>query len=450
LLQVLLPEALHSQHAAGLASVVLHDALGETAIPLEAHGRMQVVPAGVYRIAVTGPFARATSSTIEVTPEAVVRCRLTDQDFFYYAVDQFAVSLGRSFSQASGLIWLRLVEGPSRTPPQVPYRILATTNGDLVIELDGAPRPSMALEILSVGHSRVLLTLAPRYAQRDGKTRALVSLRRVGTTATLSARDVDPQLSQASRSISQGRADEAINSLVPFVLRYSDRGVSNHVEAATVGYILVRTGNLDLMSAWIDDLVAGGDRLSDCLILAAEWYANAGCHLAAINLLARVPMTGLPLLSGCYALAKARLVAYAAVEPGPTRRSGRGEKRVPIDVHGSTHTSPSFESAVALPRVRGQELEAWNVADAYRISTYITQGISRVDWSEQFLKVELEASDDSVGTVRLAAKHFVLTRLQGDWIPLAWGLSPRFRGSSSPRARVLEATEEVSSWQKTQ
>ena len=76
---------------------------------------------------------------------------------------------------------------------------------------------------------------------------------------------------------------------MPFVHRYSERGVLDHVEAATVAHILVRTGNLDLMSSWVEDLIAGGDRLSDCLILAAEWYAHAGCHLAAQNLVARIP-----------------------------------------------------------------------------------------------------------------------------------------------------------------
>ena len=182
--------------------MVLHDASGQIALPLEPHGRMQVVPPGVYRIVVNGPFARATSSTIEISPKAAVRFRFTGRDFAYARVDGFALSAGQPLFGATGVMWLRLVEGPSRTTSRVPYSILASTNADLVIERDGPPPPSMALEILAVGHSRVLLTLAPRYKASEGKTRALVFLRRVGTAITLSSRDVDRNcLGQAGASL---------------------------------------------------------------------------------------------------------------------------------------------------------------------------------------------------------------------------------------------------------
>jgi hypothetical protein len=272
--------------------------------------------------------------------------------------------------------------------------------------MDGVSPTGLALEALSVGNSRVLLALPASRTPRIRGTTSFVSFRQVGSTITVSARHPDSRLARATQAARIGRLADAVELVGPYVRRYRARKTFDYVEAATVAYVLLRAGELDSLTTWIDDLIDGGDQVVDCLILAAEWYAEAGCHLTALNLLSRIPDRGLPLLSGSYGLAKARLVAYGVTE-------ARGATL------GSDTKRPTTDKDACM---RGQSLELWNVRQAGKIAEFLSHRISNVDWSEQFLKVETEGGGRRLRVLSLALRHGLATRLDPSWVPLSWQL----------------------------
>jgi hypothetical protein len=424
-LQVSLPPAVQRQHATGSATVMLEDGTSRVPIPLQADGRIQPVPSGVYRVAVTTPFSKAVSGALNLNSSSVIRCRFAAQDFVRRRVDGVRLTgTQAALPGSSGYLWLRVVDGPGRRPTSQPYVIQVSDASELIIELDGEAPARMSLEVLSVGRARALLALTADYDRKAKTSTAIVVPQRLGRTVTLSARPANARLAQAARSAETGRLTDAVQLIQPFVDKYRSGDLQDAVEALTVAYVLVRSGDFASLSPWVESLVSNGPFLSDALVLFAEWYGHAGCHLSALNLLSQLPSSGLPLLAGCYALASARLAAYATAGT----QDATGDRAASEEASQLDSNSPAGDYLASkhhpenAPHIRGQQLEDWNVSQARDVLSYLSTGISAVDWSEHFLKLDLSTKRTWLARPGTFIAEAFETRLRRGWGAVRWQL----------------------------
>jgi hypothetical protein len=215
----------------------------------------------------------------------------------------------------------------------------------------------------------------------------------------------------------------------------------------------------------VPDLLSSTHVNADSLVIASEWFGNAGCHLSALNLLKRLPNVGFPLFTDGYSLAIARLAAYA-----PRRLGGRPSWRVESSATGAAapfhavaasvgkeweyfppeqqrpnEASPeqrrpneaSWQRYYSLIReasptpvawITGQNLMPWNCDDAGNVHRYLLRDIKTVDWSSYFLRISL-ARFSRPRALRTAL-DWLSTRLMREWTAITWRI-PAERGTSA-------------------
>jgi hypothetical protein len=84
------------------------------------------------------------------------------------------------------------------------------------------------------------------------------------------------------------------------------------VAAAVGGYALLRTGEMDRLHDWTENLATSFPTLPDGLVIFAEHLAWSGRHLEALRQLLKIPERGLPLFSFGLSRAIDRLRLYAS------------------------------------------------------------------------------------------------------------------------------------------
>src|SRR6266498_841056 len=203
----------------------------------------------------------------------------------------------------------------------------------------------------------------------------------------------------AWRMAARGALEEAVEALRARIAGYRTREIANSLEAVSVAYILIRAGRFDLLEPRMRELPGSRSVPADAIVVAAEWFAHAGCHLSAFNLLRELPNVGvLPLFSDGFSLALARLTAYASLSingPGEFqiwenayvaslgRRSAGDQRRTPATQARArwSHGSYALSEQKLSPWSIGQELTASNVLEAQRGLEPFAHRAREVDWS---------------------------------------------------------------------
>jgi hypothetical protein len=149
--------------------------------------------------------------------------------------------------------------------------------------------------------------------------------------------------------LESGQIHEA-RQLVEARLKELRRGsMGDPVAAAVVGYVLLQEWEYAELWPWCLDLPHDYPWLADAFVIAAEWHAQAGKHLTALNYLRQLEQLRLPVFTLGLARALERLAVYR-VSPTATRPSER-----------ILATLPSFEDSSVDP---AQVLGHWDVEAA--------------------------------------------------------------------------------------
>jgi hypothetical protein len=237
----------------------------------------------------------------------------------------------------------------------------------------------------------------------------------------------------AWRLAARGAHQEAVRALRGRVDGYRARGVADSLEAVSVAYILIRAGEFDRLDPWVSELPGSRSAPVDAIIVTAEWFAQAGCHLSAFNLLRELPKLGeFPLFSDGFSLALARLTAYASISVSGSAEFDTKERGVEVadaPGHSSTEYVASHESRDGEspanqklpPTAIAQELTASNVREAQQVLKTYVENVRRVDWSSYLLRL----SDDQpfgVGRLLRGIRDVAATRLGQGWVTVSWRL----------------------------
>jgi hypothetical protein len=248
----------------------------------------------------------------------------------------------------------------------------------------------------------------------------------------ISAESPNTELAMAWRLAARGLFEEAVGALTDRIIEYQTGSIGNSVEAVSVAYILIRAGRLDLLDPWVRELLHSRAVAADAIVVVAEWFARAGCHVSAFNLLRELPNVGVfPMFSDGVSLAIARLTSYASMSTGfadetEHRRRTRDSLSQAnlggassVSIQQLTVNAPT--DPLASPLWLGQELTPQNVIEAGRVLQPFARRVGGIDWSSYLLRMSeprSRALTRQVWTVR----DLFATRLEGGWIPVSWRL----------------------------
>jgi hypothetical protein len=267
-----------------------------------------------------------------------------------------------------------------------------------------------------------------------GYTTARVIVDRHSSTATISGDQTDPELSAARQFASVGNTTEAMRLVAPYVARYVDGAPRNDMEAIGVAYILIRSGQTESLFPWALELWRSERLAADGLIIAAEWFGQAGCHLTALNLLRQMAETGLPVFTDGYSLAVARLAAYGTRELRPRRdASARRPDDRRAALPGKSEAAPGIEACAHVARSLGQELREWDRRQARAAHERIVRGIAQVDWSAYLIRLALRPNRALPHLLRTGFE-WLETRLMSDWTRIAWRVHGPGETEQKPRS----------------
>lgn len=425
-IRVLVPSGVRRQLAEGTARVSLMSPDGSS-LQLRGDGGPEPVPEGLYRVALVAKFGRAISGSVDLTgnQDAVVRFRpeaITRRPISGLALVGGAPGTDR----ASGVFWLRLVEGPSRRPVTRNCKAFVASTGRITLRIEGPPPAHPGVDIQGNALGRAFLRLDMRPADGSRDSVAFLDWAATGSTVTLSAVPWNPGMVQQTRLLKEVHNDAAIEQLLSLMEEASNRIHVN--DLALISNAILRTGDAVRLSRAASGITARDDITSDILIIVAEWYASAGCHVSAMNVLGELPKYGLPLLSGCYSMALSRLSSYSAAKgDASTSQSGFQTGNLPSRSFAMAVSAAQEIGGDDVPLVRGQRLEQWNIEEAARLHQHLTRGIDSVDWADPLLKISLNQS----GRTR-QLQQVVSQWLGRGWMPVRW----KFKGEDSEKGSV--------------
>jgi hypothetical protein len=266
------------------------------------------------------------------------------------------------------------------------------------VTFEREPGAPLFADVLAPGHSRFLLSLATTELP-EGYRMTRLSVDRHAPTATISGDLADPELRAARQFAWGGNLGEAMHLVRPYLDDYRVNEPTNDLEAAAVAYIVIRAGDVNALFPWGLELSRSPRLAADGLVVAAEWFAEAGCHLTALNMLRRMTSMGFPLFTDGYSLAIARLASYATVDIRSRSDLDKDER----------------QSAMMI----GQELREWNRLEARAAHKQLTRRIAQVDWSSYWIR--------AAPRPRLPLPRFLRTTwdrldtlLTSDWTRIAW------------------------------
>jgi hypothetical protein len=251
-----------------------------------ADGRPQQVRAGRIVVSIVRPSAPSLRKVVELEPGGRYVLRFKAQprrttprdlapDIGYYVRYRRQIAYGKHVDVAAAS---RL------TGPGVMVADVLTDKGEQL-------SISLPPQLMPVGDSP---TLAPIKLDRD-RARAVLT---------------GDETLQAVVYLEAGQLRDARTLVEPRLDRLMRIGIGDPVEAAIVGYVLLKTGEFDMMAPWCLDLPAAHPWLPDGFVIAAEWFADAGYHLTALNYLRQLERSGLPLFTRGFSRAVSRLDYY--------------------------------------------------------------------------------------------------------------------------------------------
>jgi hypothetical protein len=427
-LSLRVPSALNAEHAPRHAPILLEVPGSSTApIELRANGRYRAVPAGIVHLTARPGSAQAVTVEIELQPREAYHYRFKEEQFTDAPAKTFGLTTsGPALSNNQGLVFARLLEGPDLRPTQLTHVVRHTAEGGLAIWFAGTPHPPLMLEVMAPGHSRALLALAPKPGPGIYST-ARLTLESVNAVVAITATDVDPDLASAWRSAVRGDFTESLRLIKPHLKLYAKEQPGIEITAAGVAYILIRGGQCSRLGSWALNLFASDRICADGLVIASEWFGNAGCHVTAMNLLRRLPNVGLPLFTDGYSLAVARLAAYATA--APRKRGVWHFREPPLRISETPKSDDTIwqmygallqksESTIP-PWIRGQELTSWDRDEARDVHQYLVKRIRDVDWSSFLLRASRRPRH-ALPPLFLFAYEWLEARLGPSWIPIQW------------------------------
>lgn len=362
-----------------------------------------LVPAGLYRLAVDGPWYRAERQ-IDLRSQARLRLRLAEHSFIALPVDTVAVAREQASPASSGTIWIRVMRahGQSFHEAQVDLRHRAS----LRITVPGRTASAMVVAVSPQQGARHFV-LPMDYSSRERRSVGWLVLRRHGSALFVAGRLPAGRASQVAAALEMGDTETAGRAAAGILRSSRGRDLPVGAESALLATALVASGRFDDLAPWIGRSLSDPVASSDLHAAMAEWYSQYGCHLAALNLLVRMTEIGRPVLTRSYRVAMALLSAYA--ESGPVMDHVYASAR-------ETGFSRELFRLVgerdprSIPHVRGQELESWNKQQAGTAADHLSRGVSAVDWDQLFL------------TYRGSAAGGLRLRTQPGWRRFDWRL----------------------------
>jgi hypothetical protein len=428
-LSVQVPYAMNLEHVPKRAPVLLEAPQSGKLLQLRANGRFTAVPAGIVYLTAKPRDADSVTVAIELKSGQWYHykfsgdrfCRVLPHEFRFTAID-------RALPGKMGVIFVRFLDGRDMKPTQLSHLIRSTADGGLSISFAGEPLLPLMAEVVSPGHARTLLALAPKAGPGKGYTTAHLSLERRNATVMITSYDTDPDLALAWRLSLRGNFTEALRIVQPYLQRYRAGETPNELDAAGLAYILIRAGQFDWLGPWALDLVHSRQVRADGLVIASEWFGNAGCHVSALNLLRQLPHVGFPLFTDGYSLATARLAAYATSRYGKPEaprvqpaqfEPHEGEEREDVNWRKYRTLIGDSKESVCVPWIEGQQLIPWNCDEARHVHQHLTRGIRNVDWSSYLVRF---GRSSHIRLRRLLAGPFewLETRLSPYWSAVVW------------------------------
>ena len=415
-LSVQVPRRVNELYAPRQAPVVI-EAIGlGLRFQASANGRFTAIPAGL--VYVTAKPRNAAPVTVAVLLKAgeYKSYSFSSQLFAQVPTKAFAVTkVSEPLSGRNGLCFIRFLEGPRFQPTQLTYVISSAPDGGLTIRFRGEPVLPLTAELVAVRRYRTLLALSPKPGPGKSYTSVKLELEAQKSTVILTTSDIEPQLASAWRSSMAGNYSEALELIEPYLRRYLGQQSLEPTAVAGVAYILIRAGAWDYLGKLIQRLLTGNRLSADSLVIAAEWFGNAGCHLTAINLLKQLPRTGFPIFTDGYSLATARLSAYAEMQSVDDGASGRRE----VKVYGQSIIPPKPGKALFPESWRdGQKTMSWNCREAREAHEYLRRSVAALDWSSYVLRRSVPRSH--LGKLIGSVCDWLSTRLLTEWTAIRW------------------------------
>jgi hypothetical protein len=428
-LSVQVPRTLNFEHSPLHAPILLEAPTPPgTRIDLRADGRSVPVPSGLVYLTAKPHNSSAVTVAIELESGQSYHYRFRSDLFCDTFPKAFKLTTnGPQLAREKGTVFVRFLEGADMKPTQLSYLVRSSEDGGLSVSFAGHPAIPLMAEIVAPGEDRALLALSPEPGPGKLYTTVRLTVELHNAIVTINASDVDPNLALAWRSSLVGDFPKALHLVEPHLQQYTKEGPRNQITAAGVAYILIRAGHFDLLGPWALDLFESDKVRADGIVIASEWFANAGCHVSAMNLLRHLPRVGLPFFTDGYSLAIARLAAYGTSR-FDRRSASRSEPSNLLTFKMSDSNVPTWQLyrelvnsrlSVLSPWIGGQELTSWNPDEARQVHGYLLKDVRDVDWFSYCLRVS-RTGDSKLQKLFTGVYEWLETRLSPSWTALKW------------------------------
>lgn len=400
----------HCRDGAAHASVLQLDRWERSILDVtRAH---HVLPVGPHRLTIEGPWYRAEHQ-FDILPGQAGRLRLTERNFSALPIDLITVAREQAHPASSGTIWVRVMGLRLRPVRGATADLL--DGASLRIRVPGrVTRATVAVVSPDQGARQFVLPMV--YSQRAGRSEGRLILRRHGRALFVSGRMPTGEARLIAASLESGDTESAGRAAAGLLQRFRRTEHLSGVDGAVVASALAASGRFGDLAPWVGRHLNDPVAASDLHAVMAEWYAQFGCHLAALNLLAHIPRLGRPVLSRSYAIALNLLSAYAG--SGPVVEDVYANLQYP-NSYGRLGYLGGEEDPRSIPHVRGQELEPWNRTMAGEAAARLSDGVNVVDRGHLFL------------TYQGAQTNELQLRLQNGWKRFEWHLAAASAGSSN-------------------
>ncbi len=388
------------------------------------------LPAGMYRLQIDGPWYGHERDVLLV-PQGRQRVNVSGREFARVGVHTVALSRRTAVPRRSGTFWVRALT--SRGAPLAGATATLIDGASLRIEVAGhIPKVSLAAAVPGAEACTYVLPMLYQ-ASKDRSVGRLV-LRRHGSALILTSQTAFGADYAIAAALNIGDVESAGRAAVARLHPASkDSTPPNGVEGALVAAALTASGRFASLSDWIGESLEDPVAASDFYAAMAEWYAQAGCHLAALNLLLQIPSLGKPVLARSYGTAMALLVAYAS--QGPVSRGAYDMATESTSTQLSRLAHGLERDPRAIEHVRGQELERWNRAEARQCAAALSRGVQTVDHDQLFLTYHTRLANRDEAKMRPLTRDQLRFALQSGWKRFDWRVFDQER-----QKRILNRT----------
>ena len=282
------------------------------------------------------------------------------------------------------------------------------------------------------------------YHEQRGASLGCLVFRRRGSSVTISPDLPGSPMAPALRALESGDVVGAFGAST-LALDMSNGRLSGF-EKSLAAFIHYKAGHFDAILPLLHSDLRRGEADADACILIAEWYAQSGCHLAALNMLLRVPTLGWPALSECYRMAATRLESYSRTRVNevsgyesyrpPGEDSERGLAGDRTDPRLRILQAPWGVPLEEVAHIRGQQLELWNVTQAEQGLASLPVAPAMLDPSDVLFKYQSARRPKGLtgGARQLLLLYSRRSSLR--WMPFQWSIArPTREAAVLPLAR---------------